>query len=291
MKTIIPTKTLENGFAMPVFGLGTWRMGGILERDFENDDKADIEAIKRAIDSGITHIDTAEIYADGHAETLIKQAIQGYKREDLFLVSKAQIKHLSYDNLINSAKNSLKRLGTDYLDMYLMHQHNSEIPLEESMRAMDYLMIEGLIRNIGVSNFTKESLIEAQNCSKNKIVTNQVHYNLKYREPERTGLLEYCQNNDVLLVAWRPFQKGLLLEEKNDLMDEMCKKYNKTPAQIGINWLISQKNVITLSKMRNEKHLIENLGALDFEMEKEDVEKLDKNYPDQQDISDTVRLG
>jgi len=291
MRTIIPIKTLGNGFAMPVFGLGTWRMGGVLERDFENDDKADVEGIKRAIESGITHIDTAEIYADGHTETLIGQAIKNYKREDLFLVSKAQIKHLGYDDLINSAKNSLQRLGTNYLDLYLMHQHNVEIPLEESMRAMDFLKAEGLIRNIGVSNFTKESLAEAQSFSKNKIVVNQVHYNLKYREPERTGLLEYCQNNDVFLMAWRPFQKGLLLLEKNDLMDEMCQKYNKTPAQIGINWLISQKNVITLSKMRSEEHINENLGALDFEMEKEDVEKLDKFYPDQQDVSDVVRLG
>ena len=291
MRVEIERKTLESGFSMPVFGLGTWRMGGVLERDLNNDDKADIEGIKRAIESGITHIDTAEIYADGYAEILIRQAIKDYKREDLFLVSKAQIKHLKYDDLINSAKKSLHRLGTDYLDLYLMHQHNAQIPLEESMKALDYLKKEGLIRNIGVSNFTKESMAEAQSYSKNKIVVNQVHYNLKYREPERTGLLEYCQNNDVFLMAWRPFQKGLLLLEKNDLMDEMCQKYNKTPAQIGVNWLISQKNVITLAKMRSEEHIKENLGALDFEMEKEDIEKLDKNYPDQQDVSDVVRLG
>jgi len=291
MNIIVPVKTLNNGFVMPVFGLGTWRMGGVFDRDFDNDDNADVEAIKRAIDNGVTHIDTAEIYADGYAEILIGQAIKNYKREDLFLVSKAQIKHLGYDDLINSAKNSLKRLTTDYLDLYLMHEHNAEIPLEESMRAMDYLKAEGLIRNIGVSNFSKESLAEAQSYSKNKIVVNQVHYNLKYREPQRTGLLKYCQNNDIFLMAWRPFQKGLLLEEKNELMNEMCQKYNKTPAQIGINWLISQKNVVTLSKMRDEKHLIENLGALNFEMEKEDVEKLDKFYPGQQDVSDAVRLG
>ena len=108
---MIPVKTLGNGFAMPVFGLGTWRMGGVLERDLDNDDKADIEAIKRAIDNGITHIDTAEIYADGHTETLMGQAIKNYKREDLFLVSKVKVTNLKYDDLINSAKNSLKRLG------------------------------------------------------------------------------------------------------------------------------------------------------------------------------------
>lgn len=290
MKINIPVKTLKNGFSMPVFGLGTWQMGGRLERDFENDDKADIEAIKNAINNGITHIDTAEIYADGYSETLVCRAISEYKRENLFLVSKAQAKNLSYKDLINSAKNSLKRLNTPYLDLYLLHRPNPEIPIQETMKALDFLKKEGLIHNIGVSNFSKERLIEAQKYTENKIVVNQVHYNLKFREPQRTGLLEYCQKNDVMLIAWRPFQKGLLLEEKNILMDEMCQKYNKTSAQIGINWLISQENVVTLSKMRNKNHLIENLEALNWQMEKEDVEKLNKFYPDQQDVSDVIPL-
>jgi len=236
MKVNIPIKTLKNGFYMPVFGLGTWLMGGNLERDFENNDSADIEAIKNAINSGITHIDTAEMYANGYSETLVGNAISGYKREDLFLVSKVTPANLDYKNVISSAKNSLKRLNTSYLDLYLIHGPNPEIPIQETMRALDFLKSEGLIRNIGVSNFSKERLFEAQKYTENKIVVNQVHYNLKFREPQRTGLLEYCQKNDVMLVAWRPFQKGLLLEEKNTLMNKMCQKYNKTPAQIGINW-------------------------------------------------------
>jgi len=290
MKVNIPIKTLKNGFSMPVFGLGTWQMGGRLERDFENNDEADIRAIKNAIDSGITHIDTAEMYANGYSETLVGNAISTFKREDLFLVSKVSPANLAYENVINSAKNSLKRLNTSYLDLYLIHGPNPEISIQETMKALDFLKDEGLIRNIGVSNFSKERLSEAQKYTKNKIVVNQLHYNLKFREPQRTGLLEYCQKNDVMLVAWRPFQKGLLLEEKNVLMDEICKKYHKTPAQIGINWLISQKNVVTLSKMRNKSHLIENLEALTWQMGKEDIIKLDKFYPNQQDISDVCPL-
>jgi diketogulonate reductase-like aldo/keto reductase len=258
MKTKIPVKTLDCGFSMPVFGLGTWLMGGKLERDFDNDDKADVEAIKNAIDSGVIHIDTAEAYADGYSETLVGQAIAGYKREDLFLVSKVHKENLNYDDLINSAKNSLKRLKTNYLDLYLLHQPNLEIPIKETMKAMDLLKKEGLIRNIGVSNFSKERLDEAQTCTNNKIVVNQVHFNLRFRESQRKRLLDYCQKNDVMLIAWRPFGKGLLLEDKNDLMNELCQKYNKTQAQVGINWLIYQKNVVTLSKMRNKNHLEEN---------------------------------
>lgn len=290
MKVNIPIKTLKNGFSMPVFGLGTWQMGGKLERDFKNDDKADIKAIEIAINSGVTHIDTAEMYANGYSETLVGNAISTYKRENLFLVSKVSPDNLEYQNVINSAKNSLKRLNTSYLDLYLIHGPNPEIPIKKTMEALDFLKSEGLIRHIGVSNFSKERLFEAQKYTKNKIVVNQLHYNLKFREPQRTGLLEYCQKNDVMLVAWRPFQKGLLLEEKNILMDEMCQKYHKTPAQIGINWLISQENVVTLSKMRNESHLTENLEALIWQMEKKDIEKLDKLYPDQQNISDVCPL-
>jgi diketogulonate reductase-like aldo/keto reductase len=290
MKVNIPTKTLKNGFSMPIFGLGTWQMGGRLERNFENDDKADIKAIQNAIENGITHIDTAQMYANGYSEILVSKAISGYKREDLFLVSKVSSTNLDYKNVINSAKNSLKRLNTSYLDLYLIHGPNPEIPIKKTMEALDFLKSEGLIRNIGVSNFSKERLIEAQKCTENKIVTDQVHYNLKFREPQKTGLLEYCQKNDVMLVAYRPFQKGILLEDKNSLLDEICQKYNKTPAQIGINWLISQENVVTLSKMRNESHLMENLDALNWQLEKEDIKKLDKLYPDQQDISDVCPL-
>jgi diketogulonate reductase-like aldo/keto reductase len=275
---------------MPVFGLGTWQMGGRLERDFENDDKADIKAIRNAIESGITHIDTAQMYTNGYSETLISKAISDYKREDLFLVSKVSPVNLDYKNVISSAKNSLKRLNTPYLDLYLIHGPNPEIPIKKTMKALDFLKNEGLIRNIGVSNFSKERLVEAQKHTKNKIVANQVHYNLKFREPQKTGLLKYCQKNDVMLVAYRPFQKGMLLEEKNVLMDEMCQKYNKTPAQIGINWLISQENVITLSKMGNKDHLLENLGSLEWKMNQEDIEKLDKDYPNQQDVSDVCPL-
>jgi diketogulonate reductase-like aldo/keto reductase len=286
----IPTKTFNNGFSMPVFGLGTWQMGGRLERNFENDNKADIKAIKNAIENGIIHIDTAEMYANGYSETLISKAITDYRREDLFLVSKVSPTNLDYKNVINSAKNSLKRLNISYLDLYLIHGPNPEISIKKTMKALDFLKSEGLIRNIGVSNFSKERLIEAQKYTKNKIVVNQLHYNLKFREPQRTGLLEYCQKNDVMLVAYRPFQKGILLEDKNPLLDEICQKYNKTPAQISINWLISQENVVTLSKMRNESHLMENLDALNWQMEQKDIEKLDKLYPDQQDVSDVCPL-
>lgn len=287
---VIPRKKLENGFEMPVFGLGTWQMGGRFERDPNNDGKADLQGIKNAIEAGITHIDTAESYANGRAEELVGQAIKEYDRKKLIIVSKVKSDNLQYDTIIKSAKASLERLQTDYLDLYLIHAPSNEVPIEESMKAMDYLKEKGLVRNIGVSNFTIERFQEAQSHTKNKLVANQLHLNLIYRESERRGLVEYCRTNDVMFIAWRPVEKGVLISAENSLMQKMCKKYGKTPSQIAINWLICQPNIVTLSKMTNPEHLKENLGALGWELHKEDIEKLDKDFPNQQDISNAVPL-
>ncbi len=286
----IPKKRLKSSFEMPVFGMGTWRMGGDYHYDPNNDDASEINALKAAIDMGLTHIDTAEVYAEGHAEKLAGQAIKDYDRKKLFLVSKVSPEHLRHDDVIESLKASLKRLQTSYLDLYLIHRPNPEIPIKETIQAMDALMNEELIKNIGVSNFTIERLEEAQSWTKNKIVANQLHLNLIFREPEKKGVLEYCQKNDIMFVAWRPVQKGILTKKGTGILDQMCAKYDKTPAQIAINWLISQPNVVTLSKMRNIDHIKENLGAIGWQMSQEDIEKLRKEFPNQQGVSDAVPL-
>lgn len=286
----IPTKQL-NDLSMPIYGLGTWQMGGRLEHNLDNDDERDIQAIKNAIDAGITHIDTAEKYAAGYTDLLIAKAIKGYDRSKLFLVSKVKKENLAYEDVLKSCKASLERLEVEYLDLFLIHFYNPSIPLTETMRALDELKEQGLIRNIGVCNFTKERLEEVQSLTKNKIVCNQVHYNLIFRECEATGLLKYCQENDIFLTAWRPTQYGEVKEHIPEVLQNMCEKYNKTPIQIALNWLVSQPNVITISKTSHKEHLEENLGALDWQMDQKDIEKLRNEYPGQQMVSNSVPLG
>lgn len=288
----IPTKKLKNGFEIPIYGLGTWQMGGRSERDLLNDDQADIEAINNAIKEGIIHIDTAESYANGRSEELIAEAIKenNINREDLFIVSKVSGYNQGYDGVINACKKSLERLNTNYLDLYLLHQFPKDFSLGETMKALVELKDKGLVKNIGVSNFNVEHLKEAQSYSKYPIVCNQVHYNLKVREVEQSGLLKYCQENDIIIVAYRPTEKSKLFETIPEIIESMCKKYNKTFAQISINWLISQPNVVTLAKTRNPKHLEENLGAIGWRMDKEDIEKLRNEFPDQVNLSDVVPL-
>lgn len=281
----IPTKKLKSGFEMPVFGLGTWQMGGKEIHNSQNDDTRDITAIQKAIELGITHIDTAESYAHGYAEMLVGKATRGVDRSKLFIVSKISPAHLHYDDVFRSCEASLKRLQTDYLDLYLIHSPNPEIPIEETLRAMDKLIENGLVKNIGVSNFRTDRLKKAQKHTHNKLVVNQVYYNLVTREPEHEGLLEYCQHNDVFLEAYRPVEKGRILSQPIPILDDMAKKYDKTPAQVAINWLISQENVITLSKTSTVDHLKENLGAIGWQMNKEDIETLRREFPNQQERS------
>jgi diketogulonate reductase-like aldo/keto reductase len=208
----------------------------------------------------------------------------------VFLVSKV-FEPFDYDGVVSACHASLHRLKTTYLDLYLIHRYNPDYPLKEIIRALDRLKDEGLVQNIGVCNFNVEHLKEAQHYSKHTIVCNQVHYNLEFREPERAGLLEYCQQNDIMLAAYRALQRGSLSTEAPSIIKEMAKKYRKTHAQVALNWLIAQPNVVALAKTRTFSHLYENLGALGWELEGGDVERLRREYPDQKDISNAVPLG
>lgn len=278
------TKTLKNGFTLPEIGLGTWTMGGAMEADYSQDDEM-VAAIKGAVDMGYTHIDTAELYGAGHTDELIAQAIADVDRDTLQVASKVFKTNLAYDDVIVSTKASLARLQLDYIDLHYIHAPNPDIPIVETMRALDDLVAEGLIRHIGVSNFTVAMFEEAQACSANKIVANQVEYSLAVRDhgtfENCTGIeseiLPYCQTNDVFLVAYKPIDRGTILEP-NDLLDELCAKYNKTRAQVAMNWLVSQDNVVTIPKSANPDRLKENYEASGWYMDEEDVERLREGY-------------
>lgn len=279
-------KTLKCGFSMPVLGMGTWQMGGRMERDSRNDDAGQIQALKTGLDLGFNLIDTAESYADGKAEELVGEAIRGYDRGKLFLTSKVWKTHVAYDDVLRAAENSLKRLGTDYLDLYLYHQVNNEVPLKETMRAFDRLVSEKLVRHIGVSNFALERFKRAQACAEHKIVVNQIHYSLSVREPE-SELLPWLQENDVMIQAWRPL-RGV---PDCALLNELCAKYGKTKSQIALNWLIMQKNIVTITASSSARHIQDNLDAAAFEMVPSDVELLTRDFPEKKFISDAVPLS
>lgn len=272
----IPQKK-SGDFSLPVLGLGTWAMGGRYARNPFNDDERDIRGIKAAIEAGITHIDTAEIYAGGHAEELVREAIAGLDRTKLFLTSKVSGDNLSYDRVIESAKESLKRLGSRQLDLYLIHWPNVPLPLKDTMRAMGYLLENELTRYIGVSNFSPKELEEAQSHGRYKIVNNQIHYSLAARGHEQAGTLEYCRKHQILVTAYRPLERGSLTS--NPLVKKLAEKYGKPGNAIALNWVINKPGVVAIFKTSNPEHLRENLEALAWRLDPEDEKNLDQNFP------------
>lgn len=275
---------------MPYLGMGTWLMGGRDTRDPADDGRASVEALTRGLNAGYRHIDTAEMYAGGFSEEIVGEAVAGFKRESLFLTSKVWKTHLHYDDVLRAAEDSLRRLRTDYLDLYLIHQVNEDVPIRETMRAMNRLVDEKIIRWIGVSNFAVERFEQAQGWADSKVAVNQVHYNLQVREVEKSGLLEYCQTHDVMLTAWRPLQKGMLAEEPPRCLMEVAQRYSLSPYQTALSWLTSQKNVVTITKAADPDHLLENMQATEVELASDALEYLRAEYPGQTDRSEAVPL-
>jgi len=286
----LPRKKLDTGFSLPELSMGTWMIGGGEIRDPDCDEDSAVRSIRRGIEAGVSCIDTAEKYADGFTEELVGRAVQTHPRNQLQIISKVSPQNLRYDDVLRSAEASLKRLGTDYLDVYVIHKPNPAIPLGETMKAMRALREEGLIREVGVSNFSAGSLKKAQKYLGAPVVFDQVHYNLIFREPEISALLEYCQDNDIFLMAWRPLEKGAILENRPPVLDEVCARHKRSPAQVAINWLISQNQVVTLSTMRRERSLRDNLGAVGWYLQSEEIEKLRVQFPNQQKVSNRQPL-
>lgn len=269
-------KEINRSIKIPVLGIGTGGVGGWMTKD-TSADKEFIDALKTAINLGMTHIDTAEVYGAGHSEEIAGLAIKGMNRRRLFITTKVWKTHLRYKDVIRAAKGSLKRLGVKYIDLYLIHWPNPKVPLKETMKAMDFLVKKKIVRFIGVSNFSLKLLKEAQSYTKNKIVANEVEYNLLIRGPEK-ALLEYCQKNNIYLIAYQPVAGGKLARPGFKVLDDLSKKYKKTQAQIAINWLISKKNIITIPKASKIPHIKENLGASGWRLSNEDSEKLDEYF-------------
>jgi diketogulonate reductase-like aldo/keto reductase len=263
-------------------------MGGRWEAEADKDE-AEIKAIRAAIDNGITHIDTAEVYGAGHSEELVAQAIKGHDRSKLFIATKVAGHNQGYEGVHAALEASLERLGTDYVDLYLLHRYPEPgIDIEGTMRAMDELVKTGKVRNIGVCNMSVDRLKEVQKRTDNPIVCNQVHYSLACREIVERGVLKYCQQNGIAIVAWGPLQKGEL--EQADVLRMIARKHDKTPYQIALSWLMSQPGVVTIPKTSNIEHLEENLGAVGWQLPQEDMDNLTKNFPGQYIESDRVPL-
>jgi len=264
------TVSLPSGEAIPALGQGTWHMAEDPRRR-----KEEIGALRFGIDLGMTLIDTAEMYADGAAEQLVGEAIEGF-RDDVFLVSKVLPHHATVRGTIEACERSLARLGVDELDLYLLHWRGA-VPLEETLEAFDTLVGAGKIRNWGVSNFDLPDMEELVNLPEgNSVSTDQVLYNLEHRGIE-FDLLPWCERDQVPIMAYSPIEQGELL--RHPVLTSVAARHEATPAQAALAWVLRHENVCAIPRATKSLHVRENRGALDIRLSAADLAELDRAFP------------
>ncbi|XYJ09806.1 aldo/keto reductase [Telluria sp. B2] len=261
---------LPSGEQLPVLGLGTWHMG---ERPAKRQDELD--AIRSAIDHGMKLIDTAEMYGNGAAEELVGEALGG-RRNDAFIVSKVLPHHATRRGTVTACENSLRRLGTDYLDMYLLHWPGA-VPLDETLEAFEALLRAGKIRYWGVSNFDTPDMEELLALAGgNAVAANQVLYNLVRRGIE-FDLTPWCRQRKLPIMAYSPLEQGRLLGDPELL--RLAAEYSATPAQIALRWVLRDDLTIALPKAGTPAHVRQLRSALDLPLSAQDLAALDRAFP------------
>ena len=265
MKTV----TLPGGEQVPALGQGSWMMGERRDRR-----ESEIAALRAGVELGMTLIDTAEMYGDGASETLIGEAL-GDVRDSLFLVSKAYPQNAGRARLVRACEASLTRLGTDRLDLYLLHWRGS-VPLGETVAAMEALQAAGKIRHWGVSNLDTDDMAELVAANGQGCVTDQILYNLSRRGPEH-DLLPWLAEREVPAMAYSPVEQGRLLADPE--LVRVAATIGATPAQVALAWVLHHDGMIAIPKAGSVAHVRENRAAADLVLSPEDLATLDAAFP------------
>ncbi|MFP3905233.1 MAG: aldo/keto reductase [Armatimonadota bacterium] len=252
----IPMLRLKTGHDMPQLGLGTWQLRG----------QQCVEAVTAAIEMGYNHIDTADMYGN-HRE--VGEALQQFDRSEIFVTSKVPPENLRHDDLIATCERNLQELRLDYLDLYLVHWPNPDIPMEETFAALAELVDRKFVRSVGVSNFTIALLDRGMEISGAPICVNQVEFHPMLYQKD---LLDFCSDNDVLLTAYCPLARTQALQL--DTIQALAEKYDRKPAQVCLRWLM-QKDIIAIPKSKSPQRLDENMQIFDWVLSDEDEAAID----------------
>jgi diketogulonate reductase-like aldo/keto reductase len=271
MTTAVARSTrLPTGETVPVLGMGTWHLAEDPKRR-----KEEIAALQLGIDLGMNLIDTAEMYGDGAAERLVGEAIAG-RRDEVFLVSKVLPNHASHRDTIAACERSLRRLGTDHLDLYLLHWRGPT-PLAQTVDAFTALMHAGKIGHWGVSNFDLADMEELMEVpGGDAVAANQVLYNLMHRGIE-WDLLPWCHQRRIPIMAYSPIEQARLLV--HPVVKRIAVRHDASPAEIALAWVIRQDGVIAIPQAGRPEHVREDHDALDVHLTKEDLRELDRAFP------------
>jgi len=267
-----PTVTLPDGRAVPALGQGTWYLGETPSRRAE-----ELAALRVGLDLGLTLIDTAEMYGEGAAETLVGEAVRG-RRDEAVLVSKVYPWNADARGTVEACRASLRRLGTDRLDLYLLHWRGG-VPLAETARALDALVQAGDVLGWGVSNLDAADLREldgATNGLGSSCQADQVLYNLARRGPEH-DLLPLLRTRGVATMAYSPVEQGRLLG--HPALREVARRHGATPAQVALAWVLAGEGTIAIPRSGSAAHVRENAAARDLRLDADDLADLDRAFP------------
>jgi len=249
------------GVSLPEVGLGTYLYQG------------SSELLRRGIELGATFIDTAELYEN---EEVVGRAIKGI-RERVFIATKTH--HFKYEDVLNSAELSLKRLDIDTIDLYQLHHPNAAVPIEETMGAMEELVKQGKVRFVGLSNFTVPEFEQAQAAlSKVKLASNQMRYSIVDRSME-VEMLPYCDKNRVTLLAYSPLGhsfQNILAADSQGVLEDLARDTGKTKAQVALNWCLCKTGVVVIPKTESSEHMAENCQSSGWRLNGEQIARLDK---------------
>ncbi len=261
---------LPSGEAVPALGQGTWQMAEDPSRR-----KQEIEALRLGIELGMTLIDTAEMYGEGAAEELVGEAI-ARQRDRVFLVSKVYPHNASRRGVVQACERSLKRLGTDNLDLYLLHWRG-DVPLEETVAGFEELRRSGKIRHWGVSNFDTDDMEELVHIADGgRCATNQVLYNVTRRGPE-FDLIPWMAQHQMPLMAYSPIEQGRL--PRSGALQAIATRYDASPFQIALAWLLQQPGVTAIPKAGSPDHVRDNHQALQIRLGSDDLQAIDAEFP------------
>ena len=270
LPAVLPQVALPGGERVPALGQGTWHMGEDRRRA-----AAEVAALRLGIELGLTLIDTAEMYGAGGAESVVREAAQGC-RDALFIVSKVLPSNASRAGTVAACERSLKRLGTDRIDLYLLHWRGS-VPLAETLEGFVRLARDGKIRHHGVSNFDRRGIEEWRALAGgDAVAANQVLYNLATRGIE-WDLMPWCRDHGVAIMAYTPLGHGRMLA--NQSLVAIARRYGATPAQVALAWLLRQAGTIVIPKAARPAHVRENRGAADLALTAEDLDAIDRAFP------------
>jgi diketogulonate reductase-like aldo/keto reductase len=257
----------RTGEKVSTIGMGTWKMGSYRSPE---ERAQQVRALQRGVELGINLIDTAEMYASGRSEEVVGEAIKDL-RDEVFVATKVAPGHLHHDDVISSCKASLKRLGIRHADLYQVHWPDPAVPIRETMSAMEKLVREGLVRYIGVSNFSVPETDEARAAlGKNELASNQVEYSIASRGAE-AEILPYCKKEKLTLIAYSPLARGMIADS---IPATILEKYKLTPAQAMLSWVTRDDSVVAIPKAANIAHLEEDAASVSVRPEPSEYERM-----------------